>query len=262
MQKNKVSGIATSPMLIAGLVVYCGKGQKRTKALDALTGKERWSVDGSADGSFMPMEISGEAYLLTSFGKLLRAKDGSVALDNMLGGGFKDEAGDTAANWGPTSVASDGLAFTHVHFKKSSMNNTAIRAWNLPGSKNAGTMAWEFYTNADANIRGRMGRSFVVVDHLLYAVKDNGLLQVLDTNNGSLVYEREKVGGGYPSLSFAGGNLYNVSKTEVVVFQPGRTYKEVSRFVPGVTANIASPVFVAQQVFFRDATTLWCFGSK
>jgi outer membrane protein assembly factor BamB len=101
----------------------------------------------------------------------------------------------------------------------------------------------------------------VIHDGLLYAANDQGLLSVVETATGKLVYEeRLNLGGDtYPSISVAGNRIYVSSERGVTaVLEPGREFKELAR--NKLETFRSSLVFEGKRVYVRTAKSLYCIG--
>ena len=253
---DKISGVAVSPCLIDHVLIVGGKGGERLCGFDAESGRKVWKTgEGAQEGSCVPVTLNGRQYVLASSGLLLDPRNGVILQRGLLGGTFKGESRRDPVNWGPTVVLDGKLAIFHVHFQPDQYN-AAFRAVQLDPEKPQ--PKWEYYTNVDSNIRGRMGNSPLIHDGLLYAVKDGGVLEVFETQTGARVYIQQLPKHSYASLALAGGNIYAFGSSIVTIFKPGRTYSQVAQFKHGFHDFIASPVFESRRLYFRNAEALWC----
>ncbi len=253
---DNISGVAVSPCLAGNVLIAGGKGKDRLCGFDALTGRKLWSSEeGSQEGSCVPLAIDGRTLVLASAGLIFDPQTGAILQRGLLGEPFKGDASRQPINWGPTVVVEGGVAFFHVHFQPDQYN-TALRAVKIDPPRSS--QRWNFQANKDGDIRGRMGNSPVVHQGLLYAVKDSGLLQVIDTQSGMLVYSQKLPKQSYASLALAGTHLYAFGGSNVTIFKPGRTYEQAAQFPHGFHDFIASPVFHERRLYFRDGTGLWC----
>jgi len=253
---DKISGCAVSPCLIDGVIIVGGKGADRLCGFDAATGRKLWRTDeGSQEGSCRPVTLNARTFALASAGLLLDPQSGEICQRGMLGAGFQGDEHRFPVNWGPTVALDGDIAIFHVHFQPDQYN-TAFRAVRI--GREGFQPLWEYYANTDSNIRGRMGNSPVVVDGLMYAVKDGGLLEVFETQTGRRVYAHQLPRHSYASLAYAGGNIYAFGSSIVTIFNSGRTYNQVAQFKHGFHDFIASPAFQDRRLYFRDAGAIWC----
>jgi outer membrane protein assembly factor BamB len=209
-------------------------------ALDPKTGKEAWRLKfPAAWGTPLPTRIGDVDVILTPKGGLVRARDGKLLADRL---------GSCGAN-------SPVLHERTVYFAHGAVN--AIR---LPASLTEPLkpdIAWKGKVKG-----GGYGFSSPVIhEGLLYAASDQGILTVLDTATGQMVYEeRLNLGGAiYPSISLAGNRLYVSSDNgSTVVLQPGREYKVLAR--NKLETFRSSLVFEGKRVYIRTQKHLYCIG--
>ncbi len=252
---NRVDGIAASPVLVDGQLIFYGKGRPRVNALDASNGDWLWGSGGSGDGT--PRVVRGATgTLLVHSGGVITDCKGTKIHSGLLGGHYQGgDGGGRPENWGATPAIGDGLAVFHVHFKPG-MIKTALRAVDLT----TGKQVWEFYTNTGDSNHDRMGRSHLLDEGLVYAIRDYGHMHVVDATTGDLVYEQPGMGKSYVSTTRAGPVIFHLTKREAVIFRPGRSYQEVARFKHGFRTHIPSPIFAGRQMFYRGYDKLWCIG--
>ncbi len=251
---SRVAGAAASPVLLGDRLIIGTRGSGVT-AFDARSGQQLWSA-GKGNGSYggmTPLSIGGRPHILHPAGLLIDANSGSIVARDL-------HAEKDNRNWGPSPVIAGGVGVLHFHRKSSGMNQTLMRAFRFGSS--APELLWEYDTNT-GGIGGRMSRSALIHDGLVYAVRDDGLLQVLGLENGKLIYSQDLPGGSRASLTMAGGAIFHVGKRAVVVFAPGSSYRELSRFEhPFGKAGVPSPVYVDRAVYFRSVDALWCFVNR
>lgn len=99
----------------------------------------------------------------------------------------------------------------------------------------------------------------------VYAVNDNGILQVADAKTGKDVY-RVRIGGGgntFSSSPFASnGRIYAVSEDgDAFVWEAGDQYKELSKNSLG-EMTLATPAVDADGLYIRTATKLYRITGK
>lgn len=210
-------------------------------ALDPKTGNEAWRLKSPAGwGTPLATRIGDVDVVLTPKGALVRVKDGKL---------LADQLGSCGAS---SPLLHDGTVY-YVHG-----NVNAVRLPESVAEPVKPRIMWKGKTKG-----GGYGFSSPVIhDGLLYAASDQGILTVLDTANGNVVYEqRLNLGGSiYPSISLAGKNLYVSSDNgATVVVQPGREFKELARNNLGEPFR-SSLVFEGKRVYVRTAKHLYCIG--
>jgi outer membrane protein assembly factor BamB len=105
----------------------------------------------------------------------------------------------------------------------------------------------------------------LLFDELIYMLRDNGALSVLDAGNGSLVRESRVRGVAEPYFASpvaAGGAIWFAShKGVVTALAPGREER-----VMGVTdlgeEITATPAFAPGRVVVRTSQAVYCFGKR
>ncbi len=255
---NRYSTIAASPVLADDLLIFATKGRPRVQALDAETGAFRWGCDGSAFGTSRVVRDSSLAQpIIIHAGGVITDFAGSRLHRGLLGGDYKGGESGRPQNWGPTPLVGDGMVIFHAHFKPS-MIKTALRAVDY----RTGEQLWEFYTNTGNSNHDRMGRSPLLDEGLVYAIRDYGHMHVIDAGTGELVYEQPGMGKSYVSTTRAGPVIVHLTKREAVLFRPGRSYQEVARFTHGFRTHIPSPIFAGRHMYYRGYDNLWCIGPK
>ena len=249
------SGISQSPCLAGNVIVMGAASEYGVAGFDCMTGHRLWKVPRGGGqrgkGNFQTVRIDGKPYALASDGIIFEPRTGRVMQDRML----HPEGG---RNYGPTPVvdAELGLAFLH-NLTGKDFCATPIR---LDGGAQSRKWVVEY---------PRMEKSPLCYDGLVYLVA-SGKLTVLDALTGDELYAQDGLTGGYPSPALGGKHIYLLPSgkpEDVVVFEPGRQYKEAARFkvhFPGKRGGNgqlgASPVFDGPRVYHRDGTKLYCFA--
>jgi outer membrane protein assembly factor BamB len=107
--------------------------------------------------------------------------------------------------------------------------------------------------------------SSLVYRGLLYAVNDNGIMQVADARTGREIYKVRVGGAGntFSSSPFAsGGRIYAISEDgDGFVWEAGNEYKELSKNSLG-EMTFASPAIDATSLYVRTATKLYRIASR
>jgi outer membrane protein assembly factor BamB len=209
-------------------------------ALDTKTGSESWRLKHpTSHGTPVVTRIGEVDVVLTPKGAMVRAEDGKLLADKL---------GSCGSN-------SPVLHKSTVYFVRG-----AVQAVRLPESA-VETKKVPVLWKGNVKGGGYWFSSPVVHEGLLYAANDQGILSVLDTESGELVYEeRLNVRGAtYPSISLAGNRIYVSSDSgETVVVQPGREFKELAR--NKLEPFRSSLVFEGKRVYVRTAKHLYCIG--
>jgi outer membrane protein assembly factor BamB len=239
---NAAYAHAGSPILVAGrLLIHFTD----LVALDPKTGNEVWRLKHpTSHGTPLATRIGDVDVVLTPRGALVRARDGKLLADRL---------GSCGAN---SPLLHDRTVY-YVHGAVHAVCLPESTAGNAVGEPLKPRIQWK------GRIKwGGYGFSSPVVHQgLLYAASDQGILTVLDTETGSVVYEERLNLGGttYPSISLAGNRLYVSSDNgATVVLQPGREYKELAR--NKLEPFRSSLVFEGKRVYIRTAKHLYCIG--
>jgi outer membrane protein assembly factor BamB len=256
-------GTASSPVVHDGRVyqLHDNDGESFFAALDAKTGTELWKVKRTdlaarlASGWATPLvwqhdgrtEIVtiGRGFVIsydTSGRELWRLKGmaqstpSPIVADGLLyvGSGSQGEANR------PLVAVKPG-ATGDITLKEGETSSAAI-AWRLP--------RFTGYTPSPLAYRGR-----------LYAVNDNGVLQVADAKTGAEIY-KARVGGGGMTFSSSplasDGRIYFTGEDgDVVVIGAGDKYDERARNHMGEMV-LASPAAAGDRLYLRTLTKLYC----
>jgi outer membrane protein assembly factor BamB len=254
-------GTASSPVVHSGIVyqLHDNDGDSFLAALDARTGKEIWTVKRKdlasrmASGWASPFVWeSGQRTEIVTIGR------GFVISYDTTGRELWRLKGMTQAT--PSPVAADGLLYvgsgsqgeanrpllavrpgangdiTPVEGEKS-----AFVAWMLP--------RFSGYTTSPLAYRGR-----------IYAVNDNGVLQVADAKTGAEIYKARVAGGGrtFSSSPLASdGRIYCLSEDgEAIVIRAGDAYDEIARNQLD-EMSLATPAADSDSLYLRTQTKLY-----
>jgi len=100
----------------------------------------------------------------------------------------------------------------------------------------------------------------ILVDDLLFAVTDQGVLTCLDAKTGQTVWQHRLGGNFSASPIYADGKLYFCNRDgRTTVVKPGREYQEIA--VNDIDGQLmASPVAVDGALVLRTATHLYRIG--
>jgi outer membrane protein assembly factor BamB len=256
-------GTASSPVIHGGRVyqLHDNDGESFLAALEQETGKEVWNVkrtdvaaDGVTSGWSTPFvwenglrtEIVtiGHGFVIsydTDGRELWRLKGmtpatpSPVASDGLLyvGSGSQGEANRPLVAIRPGATGDISLA--------DGQTSNAYVAWSLP--------RFSGYTPSPLVYRGRV-----------YAVNDNGVLQVADAKTGAEIY-KARVGGGGQTFSSSPvasqGRVYVLSEDgDAFVLRAGDRYDELAKNSLG-ELSLASPAADADSLYVRTLTKLY-----
>lgn len=255
-------GTASSPVVHDGRVylLHDNDGASFLAALDAKTGKELWNVTrtdragGMTSGWATPFvwqhrqrtEIVtvGRGFVI-SYGTdgrelwrlkgMTQATPSPVSADGLLyvGSGSQGDANRPLLAIRPGASGDISLA--------KDQTENAFVAWLQP--------RFSGYTPSPLVYRGRV-----------YAVNDNGILQVADAKTGKEVFKARIGGGGHTFSSSplaSQGYLYFVSEDgDAFVLRAGDRYDEVAKNSLG-EMSLATPAVDADSFYFRTQTKLY-----
>jgi len=240
-------GTAASPCLVDGAIVtYTAAGSGgRYHAFDAESGDLLWSDRNKiTQGSLAPLHLDGKHYAVSSGGVVYEARTGSILCEAGELFGSKGSSDFRGKNWGASVVVDGTRAFFSNH--SDDTKNTLMVAIDFAGSEPQ-ELWW-------APTGGRIGASHVLHDGLLYVA--NG--QCIDVETGEKVYDNGGPKASYSSLVMAGDKIFQFGKSQVTIFAPGRSYREVASFDHGFRGFIGSAVFEGRRMYMRDGSGLHC----
>ena len=260
-------GTASSPVVHEGRVyqLHDNDGQSFLAALDAKTGKELWNVKRTDSAS---RSLSGWAtpYIW---------KQGQRSEIVTIGRGFAISydadgrelwrlKGMTQAT--PSPVAGDGLLYVGsgsqgeanrplLAVRPGASGDISLR----PDQTSNDFVAWaqprfSGYTPSPLHYRGRV-----------YAVNDNGILQVADAKTGVEIYKARMGGGGHTFSSSplaSQGLIYFMSEDgEAFVLRAGDKYDEIAKNSLG-EMSLATPAADADSLYVRTQSKLYRIRAK
>jgi len=256
-------GTASSPVVHQGRVyqLHDNDGESFFAALDARTGKEIWHVkrtdldsrlasgwatplvwahDGRTEivtigrGFVISYDLQGrELWRMKGF---RQSTPSPIVAGGLLyvGSGSQGEANR------PLLAVRPG-AKGDISLKDGETSNASV-VWSLP--------RFTGYTPSPLAYRGR-----------IYAVNDNGVLQVADAATGAEVYKARIGGGGHTFSSSpiaSGGRVYVASEDgDVFVLGAGDRYDELAHNTVGEMV-LASPAAAGDRLFVRTVSKLYC----
>jgi outer membrane protein assembly factor BamB len=224
-------------------------------ALDVNTGKERWKAmrKQSRIGHVTPIitEVDGKPQLVSGAGDVVEGFDPDTGAEI-----WSAKSGGEGVV--PSIVVGDGLAFSSSGFPTYVPGGAAIRAYRLSGAKGDVTqshLAWE-QKKAVPHIP-----SFLLHDHLLYTITEDGLAQCLDAATGQILWSKRLERAYAASPVYADGKIYFISEDGLTtIIQPGKEFKELSKN-PLNDHVQASMAISGGKLLIRTEKALWCIGN-
>ena len=234
-------------------------------ALDAKTGEEVWKTSRNGfkarlqSGWATPLVWeNGARTEIVTIGKGLVISYGTDGKEVWRLGGMTQAT--------PSPIAGDGLLFvgsgSQGETNRPLFAVTAGGAGDLTTAKDAPLnehVRWflprfSAYTSSPLLYRGR-----------IYAVNDNGILQVADAKTGKEIY-KARVGTGSATFSSSplasAGRIYLLSEGgDTYVVEAGDEYKEVSKNSLG-EMSLATPAVDADSLYVRTMTKLYRMQAK
>lgn len=259
-------GTASSPVVHDGRVyqLHDNDGQSFFAALDAKTGKELWNVARTDNA---PMK-SGWAtpFIWKHDGRteIVTIGRGLVISYDANGTELWRLKGMTQAT--PSPVAASGLLY--VGSGSQGEANRPLMAIR-PGAKGDISLAKdatsnEFVAWLQPRFSGYTPSPLVYRDRV-YAINDNGILQVADAKTGVEVYKARIGGGGFTfsaSPLASRGRIYFVSEDgDTFVLRAGDKYDEIAKNSLG-EMTLATPAPDADSLFVRTQTKLYRIQAK
>jgi outer membrane protein assembly factor BamB len=255
-------GTAASPVVHGGRVyqIHDNEGESFLVALDAKTGNDVWTASRTA----LPARLKSSWATPLVWENGLRTEIVTIGKGLVISYGTDGRElwrlkGMTQAT--PSPIAGDGLLFVG----SGAQADTSRPLFALrPGAKGdissaEGQPPNEFvswllprfsaYTASPLLYRGRV-----------YAVNDNGVLQVADAKTGKELY-KARVGGGGATFSSSplasGGRIYMLSEDgDTFVVEAGDEYREVAKNSMG-EMSLASPAADGDSLYVRTETKLY-----
>jgi len=260
-------GTASSPVVHGGRVyqMHDNEGESFLVALDAKTGNEIWKASRTgfkarAQSGWATPFIweNGARTEVITIGKGLVISYGTDGKEIWRLGGMTQAT--------PSPVAGEGLLF--VGSGSQGENNRPLFAVK-PGATG------DLTTAKDAPLHASVGwflprfsaytSSPLLYHGRIYAVNDNGILQVADAKTGKEIY-KSRVGTGSATFSSSpiasGGKVYLLSEDgDTYVVEAGDEYKEVAKNSLG-EMSLATPAADAESIYVRTATRLYRLKGK
>jgi outer membrane protein assembly factor BamB len=246
-------GSATSPLLYKNLVIVNASIECSAMiALDKMTGKEVWRVDGITKCWASPVLVDtedGKQELVLNVPKQLTGYDPATGEELWHCEGIPD-------SYVCPSVIAEGTVAYAIGGRK----NTAIAV--RTGGRGDVT---------DSHVLWRMGKgsnvtSPVYLDGYLYWFHERGTAICLNAENGEVVYEERlepRLDLMYASVLAADGKLYGLSRqdgTYVLAAKPKFEQLTVNKFADDSTRANACPIVSDGQILLRTDRAIYCIG--
>lgn len=266
-------GLAASPILYKDLVLmpwdHNVKGGPEPKlgwqipwdkayvlALDKKSGHERYrAMRGmSRIGHMTPriVNVDGKPQLVSAAGDIIEGFDPDTGQRIW----WVQTGGEGVT---PSPVFGNGVVFSSTGFPTPVGNkeiHPAIQAFRLGGQGDVTRTNFIWEQRKDVP----MIPSLLLVDHLLYSIKENGILQCLDAADGNVIYRQRLDGNFSASPLFADGRIYLINDAGLTtIIQPGREFKQIGQNNLDEPAQAGIAV-ANHQLFIRTASHLYCIG--
>ena len=256
-------GTASSPVVHAGRVYQLHDTEEDSffTALDAKTGKVVWTVNrkGMENGRMKSGWATPFIWQTAGRTEVVTIGKGLVVSYGLDGKELWRMNGMTQAT--PSPVAGGGL----LYVGSGSQGETGRPMFAIrPGatgdiSLKPGETSGQFVSWFQPRFSGYTG-SPLFYRNRLYAINDNGVMQVHDAETGKEIY-KVRVGGIGNTFSSSpvasNGNIYAISEDgDTFVFKAGDAYAELSKNSLG-EMSFASPAADASSLFIRTQTKLY-----
>lgn len=228
-QYETQNGPGASPVVWKNLLLFnCdGMDVQFAVALDQSTGDTVWKVNRS--GKLNEREDFKKSYctpaiITTESGPQLISPASDWVYSYEPGTGkelWKVNYGQLGFSTVPKPVFSGNKAFVLTSFMKSRL---LVIDCSAPKESGKDRVQWK----SDSNMPQKP--SLLVVDKLVYAVNDKGILTCLDSESGETVY-RQRIGGNFAaSPLYANQKIYLCDMKGVcIVFEHGRKFKRLAK---------------------------------
>jgi outer membrane protein assembly factor BamB len=254
-------GTASSPVVHEGRVyqLHDNDGEGFFTALEARTGKELWKVKRTDNA---PMKSGWATPFIWESGsrtEIVTIGRGLVISYDPSGKELWRLGGMTQAT--PSPVAADGLLYVGSG-SQGDANRPLVAV--RPGA--SGDISLTAEQDANDFVVWRQPRfsgytpSPLVYRGRVYAINDNGILQVGDAKTGKEIYKARVGGGGHTFSSSplaSQGRIYLLSEDgDTFVLRAGDTYDEIAKNSLG-EMSLATPAADADSLYVRTQTKLY-----
>ncbi len=243
-------GRSASPLLVNGKLLVSIGG---IEALHPQTGATLWQAEGAKPtyGTPATARIGDAAVIFTPGGDCVRAGDGRILARKL-----------------PKTTYSSPLVRDNVVYYVDS----TVTAIGLPEKLGETLTPRKLWENDD--VEGEFYASPICHGGTLYCASNEGTLYALDAKTGAEVFHKEleiRAASGrpgiepanvYPSLCLVGSQiLLGNDAGQMLVLEPGRQYKQVSRNYLDKGCG-ATPAVDKDVLLLRGAESLYCIGRK
>jgi outer membrane protein assembly factor BamB len=246
-------GSATSPILYKNLVIVNASIESNALiALDKMTGKEVWRVDGITKCWASPVLVDtedGKQELVLNVPRKLTGYDPATGEELWHCEGIPD------SYVCPSVIGEGNIAYTIGGRKNTAI---AVRTGGR-GDVTDSHVLWR--TGKGSNVT-----SPVYLDGYLYWFHERGTAVCVNAENGEVVYEERlepKLDLMYASVLAADGKLYGLSRqdgTYVLAAKPEFEQLTVNKFADDSTRANACPIVSDAQILLRTDKAIYCIG--
>lgn len=253
-------GSAASPILAAGVLMITNDGEEGSDGfiagLDPATGDEKWRIARKIDkASYATPIVLGEGdatQVITTCSAV-----GATSLDPRTGE-VNWETGEPLKNRCVASpVYADGVLFFTAGQGNGGKECHAFKI-DIKDPKKKPEPAW------GDQIKGLpYVPTPLAIDGVIYMWNDSGMMTAFRAKDGSVLYDRERVGGEfYCSPVAIGDRIVSVSRTgEIMVAGAGKTFEMLGKADLGEDFN-ATPAVANGRLYLRTTTHLICVAGK
>jgi outer membrane protein assembly factor BamB len=275
-------GFSSSPLLVDGKLVAF---MRDLLAFDAATGRLAWQIPMADRGGLNPgnffhaspiaAAIGGTPVIVLGNGSLVRAADGKVLCASPKT--VRQSVASPVVDGGTLYVLSSGSMQLFIHPLPDALAHPLKLAERAVDVKTAPFPKYYLPWHLS---------SPVIHDGLAYLVNNTGVLTVVDTEAGQVLYRKlldldicqsanEGAARGIgASPALAGKRLYVLGNNgAALVLEPGRTYKQIAKnkiesiVMTGHWAErqerfVANPVFDGPRLYIRGEGNLYAIGPR
>ncbi len=284
--KHNEHGYCASPCLVNGKLIVKSMQYLGAVALDARTGAvvtpmTLWKSKGlHSMSSPIAIAVGGEKLAVQSFGVVVRVRDGAI-----LARDFTPPYYNIADYASPVTEGRTICSFVltgdegGIRFAFQTLPETLSEPLKMAHTTTCQFSTKPFPTWFSYNQCG----SPLLYQGLAYLVSSDGILTVMDSANGRLVYQKQLDvnpymihngivrGGCAISPTLGGRHIYlGDNQGTMLVIEPGREFRQVARnrleqlwFRYGFERNecmVSCPVFVGARMYLRGEANLYCIG--
>lgn len=256
LQCDHYRGAASSPIIAGGkvIVAFDGFDVQYIVALDLKTGETVWRQDRNIDYG-------------TDNGDRMKAYSTAAVFDF---GGRSQVISPSAMATKAYDLDSGELIWTAYHDGMNASSRPVRDGDRVILTNGSGTMV-AIKLGGTGDITGThidwaerksvpKKASPIIVDGLIYANSDDGVISCRDVATGEVLWSKRKGGEFGASPVFAGGYLYFVSiEGDVITVRPGREFDLVAETKLG-DGFMASPAVAEDAMYLRSKSMLYCIA--